>query len=236
MFKKNLIISNELQDVVNKMTTAHDIVNLTDNGTNTTIITSSAYLFENYLLKSGMIIEIDNVNYEVLSVAHTANNDLIEIKGILKVGTSWSLAINYMTGTRIEVNQILQQESGNLDRFPLIWLLQPIETNFENQAVDFSADLVLVFAHKSNATDRASKRLNENINKVIQPLIDIFKLQLESNYFNYMIEREGDKEIELKQNIFPFYGTSDKKKSVLNTFTDAIEVQTQLKFKKQFII
>jgi len=50
-----------------------------------------------------------------------------------------------------------------------------------------------------------------------------------------MFEFEGyGKAINIQSNNFYFYGTSDQSKSVLNTTTDAIEVSTDLKFKKQF--
>jgi len=240
MYKKNINIASEIKTIITAMTAEHDIISISEVNDKTEIKTDTIKLFDNLGVESfllpGMIIGINNINYEVESVLHEVENDTIIINQTGITGDKWKLAANFKTGTRTEINQILEQESGGLNRFPLIWLIQPISQDFNHNLIDFSANLILVFAHKSNQTDRAEKRLNENITKVLNPLFDLFRKWLQSSEFNHMFEFEGyGKPIEFQQNIYPFYGTSDKRKNVLNTFTDAIEVSANLKFKKQFI-
>ena len=148
------------------------------------------------------------------------------------------VAANFQTGSRIEVNQILDQYASNLDRFPLIWVLPPTDEDYNHKDIEFSATVNIVFAHKANKTDRTEKRITNNFKPIIQPLMSLFNLWSQSSDFNYMLEFYGhQKPIEYTKSNFAFYGTSDKEEQVLSSVAvDAIEVNYQLKFKKQYEI
>jgi hypothetical protein len=186
-------------------------------------------------LKDGMIVTINNKNYQVSNVSHTPLADTFDITETNLVASEWAVAANYETGSRKEIHDILNRDSGQLNRFPLIWLIPSIGLNHDNVVIDFEADVNLVFAHKSNRTDFTETRYNNNIDPVIQPLITLFNLWLQSSDFNYMLEFNGHGQpIDYDKDIFAFYGTSDKVKDVLTESTDAIEMSYNLQFKKQY--
>ena len=240
MIKKNINIAKEINTIVDAMQHEILITNIIESATSTTLEVETITIFDNlaivFELQKGMIIEINEKNYEVANVQRNVSTDIILINSINISGSSYKVAANFKAGSRIEINQILSKDADKLNRFPLIWLITPIEQNFKDEGnVDFESELNIVFAHKSNSTDRAYKRLEGNIDKIIHPLIKYFQLWLKSSDFNYIFEfYKYDENIDLKQTSFPFYGNDEKTKNVLNTFTDAVEVSANLSFKKQY--
>jgi len=237
--KKEIFIPNEIQDIITALTAPINIISIVENSGVSTITTDTIRIFDNLCdtmnLQDGMIVTINSVNYQVSNVTHTVTADTFDITGINIPVTEWCIALNYETGSRTEINQILNRDSGDLDRFPLLWLIPTTDLDYDNPVLEFSADIVLVFAHKANNTDYTSIRYDNSIEPVIQPLITLFNLWLQSSDFNYMLEFNGyGKPINQKKSIYPFYGTSDKTESVLNVVTDAIEIDYTLKFKKQY--
>lgn len=237
--KKNIYIYNELNDVIDAMKTTITINSISELEGVSTINTSSIKLFDNLEqtidLTDGMIVTINSINYVVSNVTHTPIANTFDIAATNLVATEWNVAANFKTGSRTEINQILQQDSGNLNRFPLIWLLPPEQEDYDHPVHDFTAEISLVFAHKSNKTDRTTSRITNNFEPVLQPLMNLFLAWMLSSDFNYVFEFFGkEKPINYTKTNYPFYGTSDKTKEVLNTTTDAIESTMQLTFKKQF--
>lgn len=239
--KKIINIPTEIEDIVTAMTQPIAITSISESGGVSTITTDSIRLFDEpvnaiwFDLQDGMIVTINSINYQVSNVTHTPITNTFEITATGLVATEWNIAANYKPASRYEVNQILNQESGNLNRFPLIWLLPTTELDENQQVLDFTASLTLVFAHKSNKTDRTATRYTNNFEPVIKPLITLFNYWLTSTDFNYMLEYNGQgKPIDSQSSDYAFYGTTDKAKEVLNTTTDAVEMVYNLKFKKQY--
>lgn len=237
--KKDIFIPQEINDVIVAMKSPINIISVVENSGVSTITTDTIRLFDDlsitFDLKEGIIVTIDEVNYPVSNVIHTPQADSFDVIGVNIPESEWSIAAKFETASRIEINQILNQESGQLNRFPLIWLLPVGDLDKGNVTIDFEANIIMVFAHKANKTDRTYKRFNNNFEIVIQPLLTLFNLWLQSSDFNYMFEFNGrGKPIDRNVVNFPFYGTSDKTKEVLNTTTDAIEVSYNLKFKNQY--
>lgn len=237
--KKEIFIPLEIEDVISALKTEIDIISVSENSGVSTITTDTIRIFDNLCdtidLKDGMIVTIGSKNYQVSNVTHTVTADSFDVTGTNITATKWNVAANFKTGSRKEINDILNDQNGNLTRFPLIWLIPSDNLDYDSPVLDFTADVILVFAHKANNTDLTSKRYTNNIKPVIQPLIALFNSWLQSSDFNYMFEFNGNgKPIEVSKSIFAFYGSDDKTKEVLNVTTDAIENVYTLKFKRQY--
>ena len=237
--KKDIFVSKEINNVIDALATPINISSIVENSGVTTITTETIRLFDNLSitmdLKEGMIVSIGEINYPVQNVIHTPQFDSFDVVGTGITASTWNVAAKFEVASRFEINQILQQESGQLNRFPLIWLLPVGALDKDNVVIDFQSPITMVFAHKANKTDRTSNRIDNNFELIIQPLVTLFNLWLKSSDFNYMLEYNGQgKSIDYDLSNFPFYGSPDKTKQVLNTTTDAIEVSYDLKFKKQY--
>ena len=236
--KKELDIYTELNDVVTSLKEPIAITSISEAGGISTIETRTIRIFDNLSitqdLTDGMIITINDINYQVSNVIHTPIVDTFDIEATGLTATQWNVACNFHTGTRKEINQILEQESGNLDRFPLLWLLPATDLDYFNEVHDFTVSVVLSFAYKSEKTYRTTKSIQINITPILRPLISLFKKWLQSSDFNYMLEFLGyEKPIECNESPFAFYGTSNEE--VLNVTAAAIETNMDLTFKKQYI-
>lgn len=247
MLKKDIQISEELETVFNSLKTAINIISITPSGGITTIVVDTIRIFDNlreiYDLKDGMIVTIGTKNYQVSNVTHTVLEDSFTVNAINVSGSTYNVAANFQSGSRAEINQILLQQQSDDNRFkrwPLVWYIYNDDRDEDNQVIDFETTINLVFAHKiddklnSNKLNTA-RAIEDSISPVIQPLLTLFKLWIQSSDFNYMFEFNGyEKALNGRSKNFPFYGTTEDLKNVLETPTNAIEYQLKLKFKKQY--
>ncbi len=237
--KKDIQIYSELNDIITSLTGAIAISSIDEVDSVSTINTTSVTIFDNLsetiVLTTGMIVTLDSINYPVSNVVNKPGTKSFDITAVDLTATEWNVAANFQTGSRREINQILQQDSGNLDRFPLIWLLPPKNQDNDQNVLDFTVTITLVFAHKANADDRTAKRLDENFDPIIQPLMTLFNKWMTSSDFNYMLEFYGKgKPINYEKTNFPFYGANNKG-VFTSVSSDAIEVSMDLNFKKQHL-
>lgn len=235
--KKDIQIYSELNDIITSLTGAIGIISIDEVGEVSTIITDSVTIFDNLgetiVLTSGMIVTLDGINYPVSNIVNKPGTKSFDITATGLTSTEWNVAANFKTAAKKEVNQILQKDSSNLDRFPLIWLLPPKDQDNIQNVLDFTVTITLVFAHKSNATDRSAKRIEENISPVIQPLVTLFNKWLTSSDFNYMLEFFGKgKPVNYKDTKWTPASENDKQ-LIASVSTDAIFVTMDLNFKKQ---
>ena len=237
--KRSLQITNELNDIITQMKVPFIINSIDEVDGVSTINTQTVIIFNNLdkvmALQEGMIVTINDINYPVSNIVNLPGGKSFDITASDLTATEWNVAANYKPGTRNEISQILDQEATSLNRFPLIWLITPHKKPDKFQEyLDFTVDLVIVFAHKASKTDRTQKRIDENISPIIQPLLDLFNLWLQSSHFNYMLEFFGSgKAIDYDPNNFAYYGNNEKG-VFTSVSTDAIEVDYTLNFKKQF--
>lgn len=238
--KRQLFIPIEIKAIVTAMKVPFIINSIDEVDGVSTINVQTVIIFNNLdkvmALQEGMIVTIDDINYPVSNIINLPGGKSFDIEATGLSAVEWNVAANFQTGSRYEVNQILDQNMSDLTRFPLIWLLPTTDKDKNQQVLDFIAKVNIVFAHKANDTDRTEKRIENNFDPIIQPLMALFNLWLQSSDFNYMLEFFGyDNPIEYEQSNFAFYGTDDQTKQVItSTATDAIEVNYQLNFKKQF--
>jgi len=244
--KKDIQISEELETVFNSLKTAINIISITPSGGISTIVVDTIRVFDNlcevYDLKDGMFVTIGTKNYQVSNVTHTTLVDSFTVEAINVSGSTYNIAANFQSGSRSEINQILlqqQTDDNKFKRWPLVWYIYNDDRDEDNQVIDFESTVNLVFAHKiddklnSNKlnTDRA---IEDSIAPIIQPLLTLFKMWIQSSDFNYMFEFHGyEKALNASSKNFPFYGTTEDLKNVLESPTNAIEYEITLQFKKQ---
>ena len=176
------------------------------------------------------------------NVSHTPSADTFDVFATGLSESEWNVAINFQSGTRSEIIDILLKQQTTDDkfkRFPLIWYIYNDDRDSEIPVIDFEATINLAFAYKQNiisGNDKTESIIENNISPIIQPLITLFKLWIQSTTFNYMFDFGGrGKPLNQNTRNFPIYGTTDGKKNVLETASSAIEFEISLRFKKQFI-
>lgn len=227
---------DEISSVIAAMQTEHPILSVSENGGVSTITTNNIVLLDGQApiaLQAGQIVTIGTTNYEVLAV--TTNTFNITATGI--TDTDWKLAVNFMFGSRIEINQMLANYSKDDDkkliRFPLIWLFINNERVHDSNTYDFRTTLQFAIVHLTSKGYRANDRLTNVFKKVLQPLSKLFLETIHSTQFRgvfafpNMINDYSDW-------YRYFYGSSDLNKQVLDATTDAIELSVDLTFVKQY--
>jgi len=242
---------DEIQAVFDFLKTEKDIIDITESGSISTIFVNTLVLLSivhPVYLNDGQIVtinsinyQVDNVDYDYLSFDISAvglfhmSTDLIPVK--ILDATKWNLSINFKAGSRIEINQLLDIESKDLTkkltRFPLVWMF--INESEKTDILDFDHEtsIKLAFVHLSDIKNRANDRLDDILKLILQPLLTLFVLTITSPYFSRKFQWEYGKFPSTKYNRF-FYGSSDKNESVLNSPTDAIEVDISITFQNQY--
>lgn len=225
-----MYIPDEIKKIIDSITLSGDITNINEvGGISELTITNFQELI------AGMIIQINNKNYQILSI----NNNVISINATDLTATEWALAINYLYGHRTEINEILTNKESNADtkfkNFPLIWLDLDIEEDKNTSTlIESESKIILVFVYKTKKEYTADIRLTDNFKLILQPLLDLFMLKLNNDEFTPMFVKKYGETISYKKVDRYFYGSNDKNKSVFKTLTDAIEIEIDLKFKKNF--
>jgi hypothetical protein len=245
--KKDIQISDELKDVFDKLKTPINIVSITPVDGVSTVIVDTIRVFDNlstvYDLKDGMIVTIGTKNYQVSNVTHTVLVDSFTVAAINVSGSTYNVAANFQSGSRAEINQILIEErtdDNKFKRWPLVWYIYNDDRDEDNQAIDFESTINLAFAYKIDDklnTNKLNtdKAIENSIAPIIQPLLTLFKLWIQSSDFIYMLEFNGHgRALNASSKNFPFYGITDSKKNVLESASNAIEYEITLKFKKQY--
>lgn len=254
MANKLIYEVEEIEKVVNFMKTEKTITDIVENSGIYTITSNTLVLLretEIIYLQVGQIVTIDNINYKVLTVNLTLktftitkgvtlyhmSTDLIPVK-VLDV-TKWNLSVNYMYGSRIEINQRLENAKDDPDqkltRFPLIWhFINNKQDDNPSQGVDIKTTIEFAFVNLTEKTYTTIQRKNYNFKPIIDPLLILFKETLQSCYFNKVFYFEDRKTFEHGKWYRYFYGSSDKNVPVLDAATDAIEVSFDLQFLQQF--
>ena len=175
-------------------------------------------------LKVGMLIEIDNVQFEVLEVDYSSFS--VKNYGFSSIPTEWNIAIYYNFGHLKEINKILaSKQNVQINRFPLVWLmLDIIETKNNYLAYETEATLKFSFSYFSKSDYLAEQRADNIINKYLQPIVDLFIHFISSNYKDFYFDEESVNWNEIKRYK---YGSQEKDMNIFNTVTDAIEIEIQ---------
>jgi len=235
--KKSIYEYDEIKAVVDFMRLARPISSISEAAGVSTIQTTTLKLLDenhNISLQTGQIVNINNVNYAVIDTGENS----FDIVASNLVATEWNLAVNFLMGSRIEINQVLNNlandPSSNLIRFPLIWLFINNDRNHNpNDLVAFQTTLQFAFVHLTEKTYRANERLTYVFKTVLEPLFRLFTMTINSTYFQDKFYFE-DNRPEFETFYRYFYGSSDQNLQVLDAPTDAIEVNFELSFINQY--
>jgi hypothetical protein len=229
---------DQFKTVIDYLKTVKTIIGLSETDGITTISTDSLVLLsetEPIYLQSGQIVTVNNINYVVSNVNQVLKTFNITASNL--IANQWNLAINYMAGSRIEINEILELQTTdpdkNFQRFPLIWLFINEKREHKNDDFDFTTNVKFAIVHTSDVESRYQQRLDTTIKLVINPLKTLFLESIHSSIFSKIFNYEWG-QLEYDEYIRPFYGSSDKNESVLTTPTDAIELDFNIIFKNQY--
>ena len=204
MAQKVIYEVEEIEKVVNFMKTEKNITNITENSGIYTIYSDSLILLrenENIYLSTGQIITINGIDYKTLSVNLNAktftitkevalfhmSTDPIPVKVL--DATKWKLTINYLYGSRIEINQRLKAIGQGADKyatkFPLIWqFINNDQSINEHENIDIKTECKFAIVNSTDKNYLAPQRKDYNFKPIIDPLLIVFKKTLESCYFN----------------------------------------------------
>jgi len=211
--KKSIYEYDEIKAVVDFMRLARPISSISEAAGVSTIQTTTLKLLDenhNISLQTGQIVNINNVNYAVIDTGENS----FDIVASNLVATEWNLAVNFLMGSRIEINQVLNNlandPSSNLIRFPLIWLFINNDRNHNpNDLVAFQTTLQFAFVHLTEKTYRANERLTYVFKTVLEPLFRLFTMTINSTYFQDKFYFE-DNSPEFETFYRYFYGNSNQ--------------------------
>jgi hypothetical protein len=254
MAQKTIYEVEEIGKVVDYMKTAKTITDITENSGILTIYSNTLILLhetKDIYLTAGMIVTINSIDYSVLSVNLTSKTftitkvvdlfhmttDPIPVKVL--DATSWKLAINYLYGSRIEINSILQNigkgANKQATKFPLIWVFVNNEEDVNpRENIDIATTVKMAFVYNTDKGYKANDRLTYVFKPVLTPLLYLFLETMQSCYFANVFNFQSRKNYPFKRWYRYFYGSSDKNASVLDASTDAIELSIDIEFFKQY--
>jgi hypothetical protein len=253
--EKTIYEVEEIGTIINYMKAEKTITDISETNGISTISSNSLLLLHSYYdiyLQVGQLVTINKINYPFLSVDLINKTFTISATGLYTLSsgqnpvktlivTKWNLAINYLYGTRSEINEILlsaeKDPEQKLSLFPLVWLFVNNEEDHNPElTIDLKTNLKYSIVHLSNSNYRAHDRLDGIFKPVLQPLWELLFETMKSPFFTYMLKFEtGNKEnTKYKKYKRFFYGSSDKTGSVLTCPTDAIEISIDLNFLKQY--
>lgn len=254
MGQKTIYEVEEVEKVITLMRTEKNITNITENSGIYTIYSDSLILLrevENIYLKAGQIITINGIDYNVLTVNLNTKSftitkyvalfhmtaDLEPIKVL--DATKWKLTVNYLYGSRIEINAILKAIGQGSDKlatkFPLIWMFINNDQSInERENIDIKTECKFSVINATDKNYLAPQRKDYNFKPIIDPLLALFKKTMESCYFSTVFNFETQKNYNYHKYYRYFYGSSDKNESVLDSPTDAIEISLNIDFRKQY--
>ena len=231
----------EIEKVIDFLTVDRSITSISEvDGISTITVTDTILLYDGNTtyLAPGMYVQIEGVNYKVSNVIANTSFDITATG--LTAGT-WSLALEFRFGTRVEVNELLdlasKQQENKLARFPLLWMIidgsNQKDSNFP-PPVDFESTAKFSMINLTKLEYTAEQRLDNNFIPTIQPYVTLFKDALKSAYFNRVFFFENKEFANYQEWYRYFYGSTDKNQMVFEAVTDAIEFQTDLKYNEQF--
>ena len=114
-----------IEEIVDAINLTQTILSHSYDGTNTTIEVANMYH-----ARTGLIIEIDLIDYTIFSVDQTTNK-IVVVGAIADPITAILSTPTYRHGTPRAANQELSLDSGTLESTPFIYLFERIVENFD---------------------------------------------------------------------------------------------------------
>ncbi len=191
-----------------------------------------------YTLQNGMLVEINNKVYSISNITTIQYGqytfDITTRGNTALVATSWQLALYYEYGRALEIQSTIkdkkQDPTNRNKRFPMMWLLTDIgqDTSFE---YGYESNIVLAFVYLSEQNLKAKKRIENNMQPIIDPLITLFRNTMTSSpgsrHFYYPL---GEERLSGVQTDKFKYGSIANNRHVFDDITDAIELNFTIRF------
>lgn len=150
---------------------------------------------------------------------------------------SWKMAIYFDVGSRTEIINKYQTKSkldnSKVQKFPLFWLYSDFKEEAGNgEYIAFETVLQAALADQSDATSYEEDRITNKFIPVLYPYIQMIETAFNTAPYkrNFVTTYGEDKKIKFNKTDRTFFGSADKKKSVLPVITDAIEIEINLKW------
>jgi hypothetical protein len=167
-----------IEEIVDAINLTQTILSHSDDGTNTTIEVANMYH-----ARTGLIIEIDLIDYTIFSVDQTTN-EIVVVGAIADPVTAILSTPTYRHGTPRAANQELSLDSGTLESTPFIYLFERIVENFdtnEESVIDRNVSLTIVFQDDYDPTDWTTDDHYTNVIVPQRRLLDVFVQTLEQS-------------------------------------------------------
>ena len=167
-----------IEEIVDAINLTQTILSHSDDGTNTTIEVANMYH-----ARTGLIIEIDLIDYTIFSVDQTTNK-IVVVGAIADPTTAILSTPTYRHGTPRAANQELSLDSGTLESTPFIYLFERIVENFdtdEESVIDRNVSLTIVFQDDYDPTDWTTDDHYTNVIIPQRRLLDVFVQTLEQS-------------------------------------------------------
>jgi len=170
-----VIVPYILRDFINDLDLSLPVLDISNDGTNTTITLSNIYH-----ARKGIIYDIDGTDYMVISI-NRANNTVI-VGGVIPSAVTATIQTPFFDhDTPYGENNKLGQIPNAADKLPLIYLLEILrETRFNtpDAIVDTEADIRLFFLDQANVSDWMVQDYYTNVIEGQRNLLEYFIDQL----------------------------------------------------------
>ncbi len=233
-----IYIEDILTAAVNRIKTGGNISQIVDNYDNTFVV----YTDNLGSVDADLRVIIGTYQYTIVSVNNLLKTFTITVSSAdpEPTGSAWELAVFFMFGHRIELDNILNNKTKakkDYLNYPFIWLL----TDYEKTAakdelfdvVEYEANINIALVEKTQQGYIASQRLEQKFKKVLDKIFYLLETELNNRPISdFFYKKSYGKNVKFNQVHRYFYGSSDKSKNVFtNNFTDAIELETSLAVK-----
>ena len=150
---------------------------------------------------------------------------------------SWKMAIYFDVGHRVELNKKYSHKgkvsNSMVQKYPLFWLYTDFEMEEGNgEYIAFETTLQAALVDFSNATSYEEDRVADVFIPVLYPYLEMIETAFNVAPYkrNFVTVFGEDSRIRFKTVDRPFFGSADKNESVLPQYTDAIEIEMNLKW------
>jgi len=234
-----ILIRDIIEEIVMAIQSSGGIDTWLDNGDDTFTITTNGDDMMGGLgvgTKVVLIYSDTTLNKDVVIIELTSNTFTFSSANTTEPD-SWKMAIYFDVGSRTEIvhkyNTRSKLNNSKVQKFPLFWLY----TDFEQEAgngeyIGFETILRAALVDQSDATSYEEDRITNKFIPVLYPYIEMIETAFNIAPYkrNFVTTYGEDKNIKFNKYDRTFFGSADKKKSVLPVITDAIEIEIDLKW------
>ena len=235
-------VRNIIESIVLSVQSSGNVNSFTDNlnGTYTIETDSTGNLQESFRVV--LQYPDTSLNRDIVIISLTDTSFTFEGIDITEP-ESWLMSLYFEVGHRIELNKkyLNKEKSANkmVKEFPLFWLYSDFElrpSDIDNVAFETTLLGALVDLSKEDLYEE--QRIEQKFEPILYPIMELIDAAFNNirNKENFVITYGTGKNIDFLIVDRPFFGSADQSKNVLPKITDAIEWQTELKWRENINI